>query len=127
MMQKVFAYLMFFCVTLSSTELHEALRLPHLWEHFTEHKSDNESLTFFAFLEQHYTDSHASEAGDSDNHNLPFKSHECSTILKCSDKNKDIEALTSPAFGILQHSTPLDSGHLPSGYSGAIWQPPQVC
>lgn len=126
-MQKAFTYLILFCIILSSTEFHEVLRLPLLWEHFTEHKSENDSLSFLTFLEQHYAHSHSSESDDSEDHNLPFKSHDCNTVLKFSNKYKDVDPITSPTFGVFHHSTPLDLAQLPSGYSGAIWQPPQVC
>lgn len=54
----------------SYTELHEAMRLPVLFEHYAEHKTQVSDLSFWEFLVMHYkTDvSHDDHDGQ-----LPFK------------------------------------------------------
>lgn len=124
-MQRWVSIFMLFVLSLSGTELHEVLRFPLLWSHYSEHKAEDWDTSFLEFIEFHYS---GSDSSDSDNHtdaNLPFKPHECGTIFQYSEWKSvewEIVPYSEPRlFGVLFHG----SMNLPSGYSGAVWQPPQ--
>jgi hypothetical protein len=56
---------------LAFTELHELVLIPVLMEHFREHRSENDGMSFVEFLAYHYFSSHGSE--DTSSHEkLPF-------------------------------------------------------
>jgi hypothetical protein len=54
----------------SYTELHEALRLPVLLEHYAEHRQQVKDMSFLEFLSMHYKTDQAHDANDN---RLPFK------------------------------------------------------
>ncbi|MBS1490098.1 MAG: hypothetical protein JSS93_06205 [Bacteroidetes bacterium] len=54
----------------SNTELHELMRLPVLFEHFSEHKNLAGGISLWNFLVMHYSTNQSHDAHDS---RLPFK------------------------------------------------------
>jgi hypothetical protein len=54
----------------SNTEFHEMMRLPILFEHFSEHKQKVSDISFWEFLVMHYK---SDVTHDSDDNQLPFK------------------------------------------------------
>jgi hypothetical protein len=73
--KKALLYILFFAFCLSSTELHQLLKLPVLFSHFQEHKQRDSSITFLSFLKTHYSDSKNVNSTEKGKHEqLPFKS-----------------------------------------------------
>lgn len=126
-MQRIMICLIAFMLSLSGTELHEAFRLPLLWEHYSEHQVEKDSLSFLEFLEMHYSTAQAGQEHSQEDQNLPFKSHECNLILKSSDKLPAMVDLQILPELLYQGIVPPFFSDLPSGYSGKVWQPPQAC
>ncbi len=123
----MFVLLMVLVLSLSGTELHEVLRLPVLWRHFNEHKALNPEMSFYSFLELHYANSQSSTHPENEtDHNLPFKSHECGSLIKYSIKKKDLSSIIHFVDGIVSHTDSFVFKTLPSGYKGLVWQPPQL-
>lgn len=58
----------------SSTELHEFFRLSFLLQHYSEHRSEDRSLSFVDFLKIHYSNNHPDDNDDEEDNELPFKS-----------------------------------------------------
>ncbi|MBS1682297.1 MAG: hypothetical protein JST48_11340 [Bacteroidetes bacterium] len=54
----------------SNTEFHEMMRIPVLIEHYTEHKKNNNDISFWEFLVMHYKTNVNHDAHDKE---LPFK------------------------------------------------------
>jgi hypothetical protein len=54
----------------SNTEFHEMLRLPILFEHYSQHKLQVSDISFWDFLVMHYK---SDVSHDSDDNQLPFK------------------------------------------------------
>lgn len=69
-MKQLVAALFLFTYISSTTEFHEALRLPLLFEHYAEHKTKVNDLTFWEFLTMHYK---TDVAHDDHDNQLPFK------------------------------------------------------
>lgn len=69
--------LLFFSVSflINSTELHELARIPILFEHFADHRSENNQLSLIGFLLLHYSASHPDDSDDNMDNELPFKPH----------------------------------------------------
>jgi hypothetical protein len=69
----------FICFTavlflVSSTELHELVRLPLLVSHFIHHRHSSQSLNLAGFIHLHYRVNHPADNDDGEDRQLPFKS-----------------------------------------------------
>lgn len=109
----------------SSTQLVELFKLPSLYEHYREHRSENPTINFLEFIQLHYTSNH--NPSDTKHADLPFKS------IKASYSINSI-AIPNSSY-ILANSSLLVFcflliGYYYSRYSfshlAAIWQPPRV-
>ena len=107
---------------LSFTEFHQVLKLPLLIEHYVEHKSLAQEITFWDFLVMHYK---TDVAHDSNDNELPFK--DCNHSLTTS-----IVALPTQKITLKEFIQPEKSFSLiyiqnaPMLLSSEIFQPPKV-
>ena len=69
-MKRILAISLLILYINSHTELHEALRLPVLLEHYQEHRQKATDMSFWEFLVMHYKTDVPHDANDS---RLPFK------------------------------------------------------
>lgn len=123
----------FFILTLSvvyifsATELHEALKLPLLFEHYAEHKALNKGLTFIDFLNHHYSDDGTVSPDYDKDMKLPFKSDDKNIITTnfISFQNTCCNLLTPPVIES-EPDLPQNIGLLIEGFNSVIWQPPKV-
>lgn len=130
MMKKVFAILFLTSYLLSTTELHQLLKVPSLFEHYLEHKTKNQNITFADFIYLHYSQESDNDGDTSKDMKLPFKSHSCSvfsvnfvplTEVQCSSLYTFLEITTRKSVNN-NYTFLVSSSHLK-----AIWQPPQIC
>jgi hypothetical protein len=125
-MHRFSAFILLVSMVLSSTEMHEVLRLPLLWDHFTLHQNLNTDLTMWEFLEEHYTHSESQDSNHTQDHNLPFKMHDCASVLKFPEQPKPLDCLSPLYLPEYKQVSPAVVLNFPSGYTGSIWQPPQL-
>jgi hypothetical protein len=122
------AFLSMYLVT--TTELHQLLKLPVLVEHFAEHKSKDHSITFWRFLYMHYAQGVVRDADYDKDMKLPFKSHSCCNssitfVFLISEEN-----YTFHVFKFLEERKSVTNFYtflVSSSHLKAIWQPPQFC
>lgn len=107
----------------STTEFHEALRLPLLFEHYAEHRSLVSDLTFFEFLAMHYK---TDKAHDDRDHQLPFKvpGHEFATQVVAIPVAR-ISLQENNTFTHVSHLSPYREAFFESQLSD-IFQPPKI-
>ncbi|MEK6781089.1 MAG: hypothetical protein AABY93_05260 [Bacteroidota bacterium] len=122
-MKRILAISLLFFYLISFTEFSEVLRLPLLIEHYTEHKSKVEDLSFLEFLVMHYE---TDVAHDDKDMSLPFKdcnhSFSSQTLVLPVQKivlteNSEKTTLTYTSFYLL---------HEPQLLAGDIFQPPKI-
>ncbi len=105
----------------------ELAKLPALLEHFQEHKSENQDLSFFAFVKLHYANSQHHQQDHQEHHELPFSSHH---QHNCS-VHQVIYTVPNLAF-VLHHEPATQENQVeyqtPSDLvlSTSIWQPPRL-
>lgn len=128
-MKKLIAILFLSIYVVSATELHEFFKLPKLVEHFMEHKSENHKTTLIDFLAMHYSSPNNGIAHNTDDTELPFKSHhDCGNI-------NNIAFVSFSTFQLDLETTPIESKcyntcsseFISSAYLSSIWQPPKSC
>ena len=112
-----------FFYLVSFTEFSEVLRLPLLVEHYTEHKSKVDDLSFWEFLVMHYE---TDVAHDDQDMSLPFKAcnHSCFAQILVLPVQK-IALIENSEKTILSY-TSFYLLHEPQLLAGDIFQPPKL-
>lgn len=107
----------------SFTEFTEIMRLPILVEHYLEHKSKVEKLSFVEFLTMHYE---TDVAHDETDNSLPFKDHNHS----CCSPSVMLPLQKLALNEVMQNSNPDYSffylQHKPALRTADIFQPPKI-
>ena len=111
---------------MSSTSLVELIKIPELMEHYSNHRSESNDISFLDFMHQHYSDEHTSDDAGHKHCGLPFKTHEQGSVFYQFTFINEFEILLN-SFCEAQnvHMNPSDSILL-SNYLSSIWQPPQL-
>jgi len=117
-----------FIVLVSSTEFNQLLRLPVLFEHFSEHKASNSGISFVDFLDMHYSGNDLDDKDQERDKQLPFKSYGGSAILLLPTIPVKIQSLEFNWYtrSSRQHIFYIIPDLLRS-YTESIWQPPKYC
>jgi len=114
----------------TTTEMGELFKLPVLIQHYFEHdEKDDDHLTFFAFIREHYAEMHAAATQNhSDQHKkLPFKVMDCGFFSSIT-ATVPLTYFASE-FPVINYSTIITTKNNPSTYFhylANIWQPPRA-
>lgn len=124
-MKKYILIILAMSFLISSTELHELLRLPFLVQHYSNHHSENQPLSFFDFLKMHYSNNHSDNNDDSEDMQLPFKSHGNITpsdplTLHFTEPNKEFNLPLVKVVSVLHPE------RIPNKNSFSIFHPPRL-
>lgn len=104
------------------TDLHEVLRLPILFGHFVEHRSQVPSMTFFQFLSMHYKTDTPHDATDME---LPFK--DCSGSIATAVALLEQKVILTTMTGFAESTFPSTYvAFIPSSGLDEIFQPPRA-
>lgn len=126
-MKKWIALFFFVIITLSQTEVHQLLRLPILFEHYSEHKAQNGALTFSDFLLMHYASSNHKDADHQRDSQLPFKSHECPATINMHTLFVEQHAINIEIPAVQEvEITNFYVAIIPDSHLSDIWQPPKL-
>src|SRR5690606_40917351 len=111
----------------ANTAFGELLKLPLLFQHYLEHTHEDNSVNFFKFLEQHYSEKYTHDHQQNDQHEkLPFKTADgqfSSAISLTSPPFMAISAAALPSAHL--HLPPFCQPHYSNAYLNSIWQPPR--
>jgi hypothetical protein len=113
----------------STTEAHQLLKLPVVFQHYTEHQLEDKNISFIEFLEIHYMHGSPRDADYDRDMQLPFKSSaDCVASISFASVPAFIEFDFERAlvFSSEKKSFPIINQYLISSYLSFIWQPPRV-
>ncbi|MFD0750915.1 hypothetical protein ACFQZS_12240 [Mucilaginibacter calamicampi] len=128
-MKKFTVILILTAYLFSTTELHQLLKLPVVFEHYYEHKQLNRDISFLGFLDMHYLHGSPLSNDYAEDMQLPFK-----TIDKCVSTT--IPVIVPQHINIPLHLPVqikkvqrfiMKDEFIPSSYLSTIWQPPKFC
>jgi len=122
-LKRVAAIGLLFFYLISFTEFSEVLRLPLLLEHYTEHKSKVNDLSFWEFLVMHYE---TDVAHDDTDMSLPFKGFDHSCFAQILVLPVQKIALTEHIEKTSVSYTFFYLLHEPQLLAGDIFQPPKL-
>lgn len=128
-MKRIIALTFLSLYLISTTELHQLLKLPALVEHFSEHQQKDKTITLWKFLCIHYANGNKKDADYEKDSKLPFK-----TIDNCNSFNH-ITLLPEQKFCfntifLFTEKKEIQKYHPSfsiSNYLKSIWQPPKFC
>jgi len=125
---KKFSLIFFTLICLiSSTELHQFLKLPLLIEHYLEHKSINQNLTVIDFLAIHYARNISNNADYKKDASLPFNSQD--DCIKSDNDNilplNYSSIICKPIVIEIKMFVNFQQNFLHSSFYSNIWQPPK--
>jgi hypothetical protein len=113
---------------LSATELNQFFKLPILFEHFSEHKTENKNITFLEFLKIHYQGNHAPASDDLKDKKLPFKSQGNSFSTQIFAVLPAFSEIEIPLFSDNKKNIAIYKNlFVPTFKLESIWQPPKGC
>ena len=118
-LRRVIAILLLSIQLFTGTELCQVFKAPILFQHYHEHKGGDKSLSFFAFLREHYINSSERDPDYARDMQLPFKS---GTGMLLVSHNISIPV---PGFTIVPPAPAFEIEKQYHSYNGA-WQPSQV-
>jgi dipeptidase len=111
----------------ANTELHQFLKLPVFFDHFSEHRQEKPELSLVDFIVLHYFGPDVNDADKDRDHQLPFKCHDCVAaccsvaLLTVSSYEREMdEPLNTTNESI--YKSPFN----PSFFQFTIWQPPRA-
>ncbi|MEM0541079.1 hypothetical protein WFZ85_00470 [Flavobacterium sp. j3] len=113
----------------STTEFHELLKLPILFEHFESHKKETPTISFWEFLCIHYAHGQVQDDDHDKDMQLPYKSHDSScsnnfiSILP-DQKNTIVKIIPST---IKKNTSKFRVVFITNCFTNSIWQPPKSC
>ena len=123
-MRKYLAIL-FICLSATTTELPELLKMPLLLQHYYMHLSEGRSDNFLGFLNEHYIHGDGDEQDRSQDEELPFKNihveHLTSTYIL--DHTPGIKA---PEYNISQKPFISANSFVKSNLLDGIFRPPRI-
>lgn len=130
MLKKFIAISILAVYLISSTELHQLLKVPFLVEHFFEHKEQNQDITLWQFLCLHYAEQKTKTADYEKDMKLPFKSHDgccASFVAYMPQAIPAVPIIAKPSYHQVQSFRLYKEVFAKSSYLDAIWQPPRAC
>jgi hypothetical protein len=110
-----------------STGLQELAKLPVLFQHYFEHQSLNQEITFAKYLWEHYNSVPHTDADAARDNQLPFKSMDQSGTGLLSLDITPFYSFPIKLIAKVLLSTPsrYQGEHIPDASGGKIWQPPK--
>lgn len=124
--RKLILLLIAISILFRDAEFAEVLKIPQLVEHYQAHKS-NDNLSFFAFVQMHYTQPVVVDHDFEDDNKLPFREHEhcaAQSSIMIINANESIRFIHQEAR--LPESNSFNQ-MVGTQLSYSIWQPPKLC
>ncbi len=112
---------------LSSTELHQFLKVPLLFVHYTEHLQDNPSISLVDFMVLHYFSGDTRSVDYARDKQLPFKGDSCPEIsLAIAMPPEDLPETIVQVFNTTRKIGIFKSPFNNTFFQFSIWQPPRA-
>lgn len=126
-MKKATLIFILFGYLFSFTEFRELLKLPSLIEHFTEHQSQDEHISFTEFLCMHYLHTQDNDGDDAEDRSLPFKSHSnCISVYSLNFYPQSHNIVIKPIETGTSSLNSNTEDFIFNSFQANIWQPPKI-
>jgi len=105
----------------------QLVKLPVVFQHFSEHKQEDKNISFLRFLSNHYLHGSAKDKDYDRDMQLPFKtSHDCFSSIAIAFVSIMVPfTIAKPAEIIQKENYIVLNQYIQSTYLASIWQPPK--
>jgi hypothetical protein len=112
----------------STTEAHQLLKLPVVFQHFHEHKLVEKDISFYSFIVLHYFQGDIRDADYDRDMQLPFKTtHECVALSTPLTLPAHFSFVAPPEYFPIPNDFVLNNDPLAASANlEAIFQPPRL-
>jgi hypothetical protein len=126
-LKKASAILFLTIYLFSTTEAHQLLKLPIIFQHFQEHQNESKNITFLQFLDMHYMHGSPKYADYERDMQLPFKtSGDCISSIVPAFVPVTVQLTVTRPIEILEKKIFNPRNQIfHSPYLSNIWQPPK--
>ena len=127
-MRKRIAILFLSIYLCSTTEVHELLKIPVVFQHFIEHQQEDPQISVVQFLQIHYLQGNVKDKDYERDMQLPFKTAGeffASSATPFVPLNAQID-IQYPDQDILINWSLHQPAYIFSAYQVNIWQPPKM-
>lgn len=126
-MRKTTAILFLLIYLAAVTELHQIVRLPVFFEHYSEHRQDSPSISLLDFIVVHYISGENKDADYTRDQQLPFKNATCLEVsISVAMPPDDFPETQVHVFSLPRNEVLFKSMIFPSSFHFSIWQPPRA-
>ena len=127
--KKIVTVLLMSAYLLPVTAVTELLKLPQLFEHYYDHKTEGNDDGFIAYLFQHYCKEDGTDKDAAEDSQLPFKNSEQILSVMVISVNPPEAFFITPVVlpPVKKAYTISNDDFISSQYLDAIWQPPRNC
>ncbi len=123
-MNRVWIFTIVLALFAQTTELHEFVKLPILFEHYAEHQQRDSKLKFLDFLSMHYWGDDLNDDDNSRDMELPFKKFEVTHVpVQFLPPRTEIK-LKSVVFLIRLEQPGYLLSYTPGPALGGLFRPP---
>lgn len=126
--RKIFAFFLLVIFSLNTTIGCELVKLPSVFHHFLDHKSDDKSISFLTYLLRHYYKEKPDNDFEKDK-KLPYKSLTYLQHGPIASVPTYISNETEIKCTLFSKASPIIPAKfsLPAKFPGAIFHPPRIC
>ncbi len=128
-MKKAIAIQFLLIYLFSATEVKQLLKLPTVFEHFSEHQLENKQISFVHFLAIHYLHGNPKDQDYKKDMQLPFKSNNDPYANFANEIaiSSSYFTLLPPLLVLEKKQILLQNNDTFSSFLSKIWQPPKFC
>jgi hypothetical protein len=124
-MRKVNVIALLFLYLSVNTGMQEFLKIPYLVQHFTEHRKENQGVSFAAFITLHYFDDNKPGTNDKQHSQLPFKGSDV-IVLSTAVPAEPEQVLSGLVPGKVMQVLSHYARFYCAIFQVNIWQPPRA-
>jgi hypothetical protein len=125
--KRAFSIFLLSLYVFATAEFQELLKLPQLAEHYAEHREKNPQISFWEFLDMHYSHGKVADEDYKEDMKLPFKTtDDCGHLTVTGVVTSAEEELNITPFANSRDAFPIPTDFsFPSPFLGTIFQPPK--
>lgn len=110
-----------------NTDVRDLVRVPVLFEHFSEHRQEDKDISFADFIIFHYFSGDIRDADFERDQQLPFKRTHCEmTSATIAVPTENSPVIVCRAVGALEKTVRFTPFFSSSSARNPIWQPPRA-
>jgi hypothetical protein len=128
-LKKTSAILLLSIYLFSTTEIHQLLKVPVVFQHYREHQAEDNDISVLRFLSIHYLHGSPRDKDYERDMELPFKSSgDCTASISIAFVSLEAPfSITKPIEIPEKKVFFVPDQFIPTTYLASIWQPPRFC